>query len=139
MMSPIDAYLRRDPPRTFMHWTRFAPELSATSRTVRIWIMALLLHELLDEADHDEPLVSGDRAMLLDFNLVADLELVLLVVRLEAGARPDVLAVQGIAARVRHLHGHGLVHLVADDLAGHLAAIAVSVLTGALVGRARRG
>jgi hypothetical protein len=27
------------PPRTLMHWTLRAPELSATSNTVLIWIM----------------------------------------------------------------------------------------------------
>jgi hypothetical protein len=39
MMSPMLAYLRREPPSTLMHWTVLAPELSATSRLVRIWIM----------------------------------------------------------------------------------------------------
>src|SRR5215212_9471682 len=43
MMSPTDAYLRLEPPRTLMHITRRAPELSATSRFVCIWIMALIL------------------------------------------------------------------------------------------------
>src|SRR5262245_56579913 len=37
--SPIVAYLRFDPPSTLMHMTRRAPELSATSRLVCIWIM----------------------------------------------------------------------------------------------------
>src|SRR5208283_3022426 len=40
MMSPIEAYLRFEPPRTLMHITRRAPELSATSRLVCICIMA---------------------------------------------------------------------------------------------------
>ena len=31
MMSPIEAYLRLEPPSTLMHMTRLAPELSATS------------------------------------------------------------------------------------------------------------
>src|SRR6201997_4342268 len=39
MMSPIVAYLRFEPPSTLMHMTRRAPELSATSRLVCIWIM----------------------------------------------------------------------------------------------------
>src|SRR5437660_5250116 len=38
--SPIVAYLRLEPPSTLMHMTRRAPELSATSRLVCIWIMA---------------------------------------------------------------------------------------------------
>src|SRR5215207_5387114 len=43
MMSPTPAYFRFEPPRTLMHMTRRAPELSATSRFVCIWIMALIL------------------------------------------------------------------------------------------------
>src|SRR6185437_9514288 len=42
MVSPIPAYFRFDPPSTLMHWTRRAPELSATSRLVCIWIMTRL-------------------------------------------------------------------------------------------------
>src|SRR5205085_1270741 len=105
-----------------MHWTRFAPELSATSRTVRIWIMTLsLLHELLDEAHHDEALVLRDRAVLLDLDLVADLVQVLLVVRLVAGAAAEVLAVERVAMRADALDDDGLLHLRLDDAADHLA------------------
>jgi hypothetical protein len=43
MMSPMVAYLRFEPPSTLMHITRRAPELSATSRFVCTWIMALIL------------------------------------------------------------------------------------------------
>src|ERR1700732_593603 len=39
MTSPMVAYLRLLPPSTLMHMTRRAPELSATSRLVCIWIM----------------------------------------------------------------------------------------------------
>src|SRR4029077_8676647 len=42
MTSPTLAYMGREPPSTLMHWTRRAPELSATSRLVRIWIMFCL-------------------------------------------------------------------------------------------------
>src|SRR5687768_3680406 len=105
-----------------MHWTRRAPELSATSRTVRIWIMASsFLHELLDEADDGEALVARDRSVLLDLDLVADLVLIGLVVRLVAAARADVLAVERVAARRDALDHDGLLHLRLDDLAGHLA------------------
>src|SRR6195256_3140213 len=37
--SPMVAYLRLEPPSTLMHMTRRAPELSATSRLVCIWII----------------------------------------------------------------------------------------------------
>src|SRR5690606_11852472 len=109
-----------------MHWTRRAPELSATSRIVRIWIMtASLLHELLHEAHHDEALVARDRAVLLDLDLVADLVLVLLVVSLVAGAALHVLAVELVAGGRDALDHDGLLHLRLDDLADHLAADAV--------------
>src|SRR6201991_4410243 len=39
MMSPTEAYFRFEPPSTLMHMTRRAPELSATSRFVCIWII----------------------------------------------------------------------------------------------------
>src|SRR6185437_502388 len=42
MTSPTVAVLRFEPPSTLMHWTRRAPELSATSRLVCIWIMRRL-------------------------------------------------------------------------------------------------
>src|SRR4029077_9121976 len=41
MTSPTVAYRRLEPPSTLMHMTRRAPELSATSRLVCIWIMML--------------------------------------------------------------------------------------------------
>src|SRR5580704_2884924 len=41
MTSPTVAYRRLEPPSTLMHMTRRAPELSATSRFVCIWIMML--------------------------------------------------------------------------------------------------
>src|ERR1700710_2324788 len=39
MMSPTPAKRRLEPPSTLMHWTRFAPLLSATSRLDCIWII----------------------------------------------------------------------------------------------------
>src|SRR6185437_12235487 len=137
MTSPRLAYRRREPPRTLMHCTRLAPELSATSSTVRIWIMARsLLHELLDEARHGPALVAADGAMLLDFDHVAGLVLALLVVGLVAAARADVLAVEGVAAVGHHLDDDRLRHLRFDDPAHHLAAEAVR-LVGRGLGLAR--
>src|SRR5262249_32607578 len=40
IVSPIVAYRRLEPPSTLMHCSRRAPELSATSRLVSIWIIA---------------------------------------------------------------------------------------------------
>src|SRR5580692_3050023 len=116
-----------------MHCTRLAPELSATSSTVRIWIMTrLFLYELLDEADHGEALVPADRAVLLDLDLVACLVLPVLVVRLVALARADVLSVERVARVRDHFDDDRLGHLRADHLADHLATEAVG-----LVGRGR--
>src|SRR6185437_8012007 len=50
MTSPTVAVLRLEPPSTLMHWTRRAPELSATSRLVCIWIMARYPSALAREA-----------------------------------------------------------------------------------------
>src|SRR5579883_730457 len=92
--SPTVAYLRLDPPSTLMHMTRRAPELSATSRLVCIWIMMLsrsfLVHALEERSryllllvapDHRPALELGDRAVLLDPHDVADRVLVVLVMR----------------------------------------------------------
>ena len=42
MTSPMEAYLRRDPPSTRMQATFRAPELSATSSVDSGWIIGLL-------------------------------------------------------------------------------------------------
>src|SRR6266850_6691282 len=108
----------------------FAPELSATSRYVRIWIMsissrvlgrrrpaaggprALLRRPFQDFLDHPA-LVPGQRARLLDAHPVADLALVLLVVGHEARPPLQILAVQRVHDEPLHLDHRGLVHLVA--------------------------
>src|SRR3979490_1179259 len=80
--SPMVTYLRLEPPSTLMHMTRRAPELSATSRLVCIWIMmlspplllrplqilrSLRLHDLLLLAlDHFPALEPRQRPALLD-------------------------------------------------------------------------
>src|SRR5580700_1865130 len=98
-----------------MHWTRFAPELSATSRMVRIWIMASFLDELLHEARHDEALLATDGPVLLDLDLVAGPVYALLVVRLVTRARPDVLAVERVPSVRHHLDDDRLLHPGAHD------------------------
>src|SRR5499427_845725 len=45
MTSPMVAYFRFEPPSTLMHMTRRAPELSATSRLVCIWIIVLTRYQ----------------------------------------------------------------------------------------------
>src|SRR5579863_2781567 len=93
---------------------------------VLIWIMArLLLDELLDQPRDDPALVPADRPELLDFNVVARLELVLLVVGLVAGARANVLPVERVRAVRDHLDDHSLLHLGLHDSPDHLAAEAV--------------
>src|ERR1700685_3309143 len=90
--SPMVAYFRLEPPSTLMHMTRRAPELSATSRLVCIWIMSL--HSqffrrgsrsndrlLFLALDHFPPFQLRQRPALLDPHHVAHRELVLLVVR----------------------------------------------------------
>src|SRR5208282_905530 len=92
MMSPMVAYLRFDPPSTLMHMTRRAPELSATSRLVCIWIIGclsdfVLLRRyrgsgrlLLLAANHRPALELGNRLVFLDPHHVAHLVLVVLIV-----------------------------------------------------------
>jgi hypothetical protein len=65
-----------------------APELSATSRMVPIWIIAFSLRlRLHEDFPQPPPLQLGERARLFDPDAVADLGGVALVVGVEA-ARP---------------------------------------------------
>src|SRR6186713_2655221 len=87
MTSPMVAYLRLEPPSTLMHMTRRAPELSATSRLVCIWIIASasILHRartlllLLLALDHHPALQLRNRTVLLNPHRIPDVKFVLLV------------------------------------------------------------
>src|SRR3954463_11178678 len=114
-----------------MHATRLAPLLSATSRTVCIWITGLapLRRRAFDHlgARHDlgDPpaLVLGQRPGLGDAHDVADLAGLLLVVRLVLLLLRHVLAVAAVLHAPLDLHHHRLRHLVRRDGAdAHLGA-----------------
>src|SRR5580704_4139961 len=132
MTSPMVAYLRLEPPSTLMHMTRRAPELSATSRLVCIWIMGYPIHSnsitprsgrlLFLAAHHGPALELGDRPVLLDPHDVADLELVLLVVRVVLLRAAHRLLEQGMGEAALDLHHQCLALLVAhhDALEGTL-------------------
>src|SRR5262245_49363743 len=93
MTSPSSAYCPCDPPRRWMQEIFFAPELSATSRIVLIWIMIRSSSSrrvdvgrgelddalaALDDPPHAPPLAGGQRAGFHDLDGVADLRLVVL-------------------------------------------------------------
>src|SRR5258706_4661718 len=95
-----------------------APELSATSRIVPIWIMADLLGlspTASDDVLHAPALLGGERTRLLDLDDVADLAVVHAVVREEASRALLEAAVAGMLDEARHLDDHRLLHLVGDD------------------------
>src|SRR5437016_472463 len=124
-----------------MHCTRLAPLLSATSRIDRIWIMALLLDRPRDEPNDLPALVFRDRAVLHDLDAIADLVLVLLVVRLVVFAVAHVLLVDGVARAPHDFDDDRLVHLVGHDFAEHAAAerVGLVLLKGRRGGRLRCG
>src|SRR5438094_5431237 len=124
--SPMVAYLRFEPPSTLMHITRRAPELSATSRLVCIWIMvppsscccarALRSHDLLLLAAHDFPTLElGERAPLLDPDDVVHVVFVGLVVSGVFLGAPHRFLHDRMGEAALDPHHHGLVLLVADD------------------------
>src|SRR5659263_335771 len=123
MMSPTPAYRRRLPPSTLMQHRRFAPELSAASSMVCIWIISSsppeffgsLRGESLDQPGDAPPFILAHRPRLDDLHAVPEPEFVLLVVRLERDAAPDVFLVDVVRNQPLHSNDHGLVHLVADD------------------------
>src|SRR5882724_3131829 len=114
-----------------MHMTRRAPELSATSRLVCIWIMmlssplllrplrilrSLRLHDLLLVAlDHFPALEPRQRPALLDPDDITHRVLVLLIVRVVFLRPPDGLLQDRMGEAALDAHHHGLVLLVAHD------------------------
>src|SRR5512134_1863695 len=97
-----------------------APELSATSRMERIWIIrsscpaaGLDRARLLQHARHDPPLAAAERTRRHEGDLVADLRLVLLVMRHEARGQAPLLPVQLVAHLALDRHHYALGHLVA--------------------------
>src|SRR5476649_490879 len=130
MTSPMVAYLRFEPPSTLMHMTRRAPELSATSRLVCIWIMMRLSlfvradfsrtwrslsFLFLLAANHFPALELGDRAALFDPHRVANGKLVLLVMRVIFLRTANGFLHRRMGETPVDAHDDGLVLLVADD------------------------
>src|SRR4051794_12098504 len=82
--SPIEANLRLEPPSTLTHITLRAPELSATSSLLFIWIMASgpsALCRCRAAENHFPALALRHRPALADLHPVAGLHVVALVVR----------------------------------------------------------
>src|SRR5215475_5562848 len=114
-----------------MHMTRRAPELSATSRLVCIWIMMLssplLLrpsqipsssrsHDLfLVALDHFPALEPRQRPALFDPDDITHRELVLLVMGVVFLRPPNGLLQDRMGEAALDAHHHGLVLLVAHD------------------------
>src|SRR4051812_8708301 len=114
MTSPTEAYLRLEPPSTLMHITRRAPELSATSRLLCIWIMGSGPRALGDDrvvGQNFPALGLGQRARLLDAHAVADLAAVGLVVRRVLLRARDELLVDRVHDAALDLDRDGLVAL----------------------------
>src|SRR2546423_15432859 len=92
--SPIVAYRRRVPPSTLMHRTVLAPELSATLRRLSCWIIAS--PGPFEYFDDPPPLQLRGRPGLGDAHPVALLEVVDLVVGVEAGRALERLLVAAV-------------------------------------------
>src|SRR5205823_11121741 len=129
MMSPTRAYRRWWPPTTRMQRISRAPVLSAILRRDSCWIIESPrspggLHDL----GQAPALRLGQRTRLDDADDVADLRLVLLVVRMELDAAPDDLLVALVRADQLDLDDDRLVHRARDDDATALLAPATVVL-----------
>src|SRR5512139_990756 len=117
MTSPRVAYFRRVPPRTLIQPNFLAPELSATSRIVRIWIIYRLLHRpmsrwqegpdrnrsdlqlrgSLEDLLQTPPFISTQRAGFNQQHLVSDMTLFLLIVSLHPLVLPYILLIDGMS------------------------------------------
>src|SRR6266478_8774229 len=121
--SPTPAVLRFEPPITLMHWTRRAPELSATSRFVCIWIMTppssckfprpLRSHSLLLAPNHLPAFELGQWPALFDPHDVVDLVLVGLIVGIIFLGTPHRLLHDRMGEAALDPHHDGLVLFVA--------------------------
>src|SRR6476659_10898009 len=98
-MSPIEAYRRRVPPSTLMTRTSLAPLLSATRSRDSCWIIGRSLRSL-EDLDDAPALQLRQRARLHDADLVADVDVVGLVVGVELLGAQHVLGVLGVAHAV---------------------------------------
>src|SRR5436305_8332728 len=133
MTSPRWPYCPADPPRRWMQDIFFAAELSATSRTVPIWIMATLLLRPLQNLADSPALGLRQRTGRDDLDHVADLATVVLVVSVELGRPLHVPVIEPVGGRVLDRHDDGLVHLLGDHPADlHLPPAA---RRGSLLGR----
>src|SRR5262249_15286897 len=101
-----------------MHITRLAPELSATSRLVCIWIMG----SCSDAADHFPAFQLGFARAFLDFDDHAFLEGALFVMGVEARRAAHGLLQDRVQISALDLNDDGLVALVAHDGSLHHAA-----------------
>src|SRR5665213_1388729 len=125
--SPTPAKRRFDPPSTLMHCTRLAPELSATSRLVCIWIMVQTScsgrgrRVGADLADHRPALELGDRGAFLDAHRLTLAELIGLVMGMVLLRPLDDLAVDRVRDPALDQHHHRLVGLVGYDPSGQHA------------------
>src|SRR5690349_11038416 len=79
----------------------------------------------LEDLNHAPALVARERTALLDEDAVADLGVVLLVVRLVALTALDVLVIDGVTHAARDLDHDGLGHLVAGDQPDHRLLVAL--------------
>src|SRR5688500_11625459 len=134
MMSPMCAYRRLEPPSTLMHITSLAPELSATSRWLCIWIMVQppLFGRAGDDFDDKPVLGLGHRSDFGQAHLVALVAGVVGVVGVQLGRAADVLAVQRMLDLALDEHRHRLVHLVADHAAFDRVLLFINIVHGHL-------
>src|SRR4249920_2094606 len=108
-----------------MHMRLRAPLLSAACSMVRIWIMSLLLLPgsdrcgALDDPHQAPGLARRQAAALRDVDDIAFLALAGLVMRHQLGRAAHVLAVAAVLHEALDGDRDGLLHLVADDGAGH--------------------
>src|SRR5215467_8893359 len=117
------AYRRLVPPSTLMHATRLAPLLSATSRTVCIWITELAplpgrAFDHLgagDDLRHPPALVLRQGTRLGDAHYIAHLAGLLFIMNLVLLLLDQVLAVAAVLHPALDLHHHRLRHLVGGD------------------------
>src|SRR3546814_2552708 len=100
-----------------MHITSLAPELSATSRWLCIWIMVQppLFGRARDDLGHAPVLGLRHRCDLHHPDDVAFVAAVVGVVGVELARAADVLAVQRVLDLALDEHRHRLVHLVRSE------------------------
>src|SRR5699024_5796682 len=112
------AYLLVEPPSTRIHSNSFAPVLSATFSLLSCCIMQvslLILFHFFHNFNKTPSLILGQWSCLHNSYSVADVTLVILIMRFQLISSLDDLLIQWMFYMIFYGNNYGLIHFIADN------------------------